>query len=1172
MVAFEARHVRIDAPMTLRGPAPATRHEPRYRRWPNDAIETDLPTQLLYVSPESQLSQTEPNQTAKHRGNGMRQIPLFLASALIVAAPGVSAQVPRRPFLFKDSRGEVAAARVRGESDVLVVVAAMPGANPRLARAIAQLGGTVRFRDDDVDYIRARIPVDSVELLASHAAVHSLDISITGRSRTFGLADLGAGEAAELTDAGDLPAAMADTPGPDTTDAAWPPVLSDYPLANRYSPLADIRAEDFLKANPTFDGRGVTIAMIDLSPDPLLPELQAATTLDGQPTPKIAIYETAMDAEEEDDGRWLRMSDMVVATDGLFLYRDSSYTAPRNGTFRIAMFDEAKTDSLSRAGLDKDVNRDENPAGSSRLFAVLWDEETNDVWVDTDQDLDFTNETALTEYNERQEFGVFGTDDPDTPVRESVAFGIQIDRDKKLVALNLGVASHASLVVGAAVASRGTEGRFDGVAPGARLASVSEGGSAYGQTEATIKAVKHPSVDVVYFEQSSLITRNYLLRDGRLVPTVIYERLVEKYRTSIVSPTHNYPILGGIDDFVLARGVIGIGGHESKENFFTNHGVRVEHDDNLLITGGYGPMGNGALQPDVISPSNYVSTARGFEEGRVIPGLFQLPPGYTIAGGTSTATPTAAGAVALLISAAKQEGVPYDAYRIKHAITRSARYVQHLPAYKQGNGVVNVAGAWQILRALGAVGEHVTISGRAPVRHSYSHLLPTPNEGVGLFERDGWNVGDREERTITLTRTAGPSTPMTFTLSWAGNNDATFSAPLTVTLPLHTPVEVPITIAPSTHGAHTAHLTLDHPDVPGYAYRMLATVVVAEPLTAANKFSIEKKTEVPRPGMRSFFYRVPTGLTALKIDLSWSEREVSLTVVRPDTREQRGMRVTPQGTRRVTQIVPDPMPGVWEVRLTDVADTRTFDWEQAKKPEPVPPTPATLTISGLATQVTLLDEGGELVAEGSGSRSATTEVWLTNRMAEFTGGAVSNPMGSARRERREIADKEQQMFEVEVLPGSPVLLVTASNPSDPTADIDVYVFDCTGEECRGARADADPVGDESVIVENPAAGKWRIVVDAASVPTGNTTYEYLDVVFNPAYGMVSTTDLPQERSEGARWTAKVHSWIAPAAHAAGRVPYAALLVQGRPEQGEPYTVSLHGLAATLESGTGPDRK
>ena len=89
---------------------------------------------------------------------------------------------------------------------------------------------------------------------------------------------------------------------------------------------------------------------------------------------------------------------------------------------------------------------------------------------------------------------------------------------------------------------------------------------------------------------------------------------------------------------------------------------------NLLITGGYGPMGNGAFGADIISPSNYISTARGWEETRPIAGgLYRLPPGYTIAGGTSTATPTAAGAVALLISAARQSGIRYDAFRIRPA-------------------------------------------------------------------------------------------------------------------------------------------------------------------------------------------------------------------------------------------------------------------------------------------------------------------------------------------------------------------------------------------------------------------------------------------------------------------------------------------------------------------------
>jgi hypothetical protein len=102
-----------------------------------------------------------------------------------------------------------------------------------------------------------------------------------------------------------------------------------------------------------------------------------------------------------------------------------------------------------------------------------------------------------------------------------------------------------------------------------------------------IEAAKIPQVDVIFTEQSSVIARNYVLFDGRLVPTVIYGRVIEKYGKSLILPTHNYAVLAAIDDYALAPGAISIGGHESKANFFANHGVRVQQDDNLLITGDF---------------------------------------------------------------------------------------------------------------------------------------------------------------------------------------------------------------------------------------------------------------------------------------------------------------------------------------------------------------------------------------------------------------------------------------------------------------------------------------------------------------------------------------------------------------------------------------------------------
>ena len=1086
----------------------------------------------------------------------MHRILLLLALFLVVTP--ATAQVERRPFLFKDARGELAAARVREASDVLLVIAAMPGANARVSRRIAGLGGTIRFRDDDVDYLRARLPVDSVEKLVSDPDVHSADVSISGTSRAFGLASHEPDRARSI--------ARVTTLQSPPQQRVWPPVLPDYPLTNRYDPLTDMNGMRLRSAHPTFDGRGVGVAIIDQSLDPLLPELQTAMTIDGRPVRKIFAYQSVTDMEDEPDGRWLKMEDTVAVAGSTFTWKDSTYTAPRAGRFRIAHFDEAVFDSLSRARIDKDVNRDGNPEGSSRLFGVLWDEQSNDVWVDTDQDLSFADEKALTDYSVRPEFGVFGTDKPETPVRESIAFGVETDRAGRKIALNLGQASHASLVVGAVVASRGQAGRFDGVAPGARLANVAEGGAAYGQTEALIVALKHPDVDVAFLEQSSVITRNYLLRDGRLVPTVIYARLIEKLGKSIIIPTHNYPILGGIDDFVNAKGAIGIGGHESASNFFANHGVRVPHDDNLLITGGYGPMGDGALKPDVIAPSNYISTRRGFEDPAVMEGLYQLPPGYMVAGGTSTATPTATGAIALLISAARQTGIRHDPQRIKHAVTMSARYIPHIPAYKQGNGIVDIGAAWTLLQALNDR-ELIEIDVRAPVRHLFSHLLPAPNEGVGIYERDGWAAGDRAGRTIMLTRKNGPRQPLTFALSWVGNEAGTFSTPSSVVLPLDRPVPVVVTIAPEAAGAHSALLTLDHPDVPGHALRMLAAIVAAERLTAENGFTIERKTEVPRPGIQSFFYDVPANVNALRIDLDAPKRRVAVAVARPDTRNQSGIGA-PAGAGKSTWVINDPMPGLWEIRLSDVDDTRTFDRAQADKDEPVPPTPATLTVTALAADVTV---SNAMLLDRATNAIADADVTVVNRMGEFSGGTAGMSLGSARRERQSIRDREQQVYEVDVLPGATLLMARAGNTTDTQSDLDLYVFDCTGRECRPARADGDLHDDETVYVQNPASGKWKIVVDGASVPAGSTSYDYLDVFFSPLNGMLAVADSAGKRERDTTWTARSHAWTA-AAFNGERVPFPALLLQTRGQGNDRLTVRVVELAGdrrVSDGGTQP---
>ena len=61
-----------------------------------------------------------------------------------------------------------------------------------------------------------------------------------------------------------------------------------------------------------------------------------------------------------------------------------------------------------------------------------------------------------------------------------------------------------------------------------------------------------------------------------------------------------------------------------------------------------------------------------------------------------------------------------------------------------------------------------------------------------------------------------------------------------------------------------------------------------------------------------------------------------------------------------------------------------------------------------------------------------------------------------------------------------------------------------------------------------------VLVDGFAVPAGTTTYDYVDVFVNPAFGSVAVTDANALRPAGSSWTVP-GTVTANAAPAAGRV-------------------------------------
>jgi hypothetical protein len=130
---------------------------------------------------------------------------------------------------------------------------------------------------------------------------------------------------------------------------------------------------------------------------------------------------------------------------------------------------------------------------------------------------------------------------------------------------------------------------------------------------------------------------------------------------------------------------------------------------------------------------------------------------------------------------------------------------------------------------------------------------------------------------------------------------------------------------------------------------------------------------------------------------------------------------------------------------------------------------------------------------------------------------------------------------VTVAPGSTSLRATIGGTSDPAADLDLFVFNCTSGSCVLAGQNADGDSEESVTINNPTAGVWIVLVDGFAVPAGSTTFNYIDVFTNAAFGSVAVTDANALRAAGSSWVVP-GSVTANAAPAAGRVLYGTVRV------------------------------
>ncbi|MFI7338154.1 S8 family serine peptidase [Streptomyces sp. NPDC050085] len=988
----------------------------------------------------------------------------------------------------------LADAKADGTKNVTMMVATAPGRTEEVAKELdAVKGGSVGLSYDKLGYVRATVPTGRADAAIKAAekldSVHGIDL----RQEI---------ELDDPTPAADTARSASASKGAATGSYGGPG--KDTPAKNPYNPSFETGAVDFVKDNPKADGRGVTIGILDSGVDLGHPALQKTTTGER----KIVDWVTATDPILDGDGTWRAM--VTAVTGPTFTVNGRTYKA-NAGSYNFSTFSEAATAGGDAKG---DANRD---GDTTDKWGLLYDAAAGTVTVDLNDNGDFTDDTPMKPYKDGYQIGYFGKDDPSTDVVERQPFVVEIRKDvpmdpyggdwvgQKRDFVNIGVieSEHGTHVAGITSANSlfGNK-NMNGAAPGAKLVSSractwSGGCTNIALTEGMIDLVTKRGVDIVNMSIGGLPALN----DGNNARSELYTRLIDTYGVQLViSAGNSGPGANTIGDPGLADKVLSVGASISKETWASNYGSQVEKSYAMMPFSSRGPREDGGFTPAITAPGASINSTQTWLPGSpVAEAGYSLPAGYSMLQGTSMASPQAAGASALLLSAAKRAHIDLSPADLRTALTSTAKHIKGEQAYAEGSGLIDIEDAWDAIED-GATAHTYTV--KAPVDTAIDYALKTPGFGTGIYDREGGlKAGQKKTYDVTITRTSGSAKPVLHKLSLANNSGDTFdiAGSSYVWLPLNKAVTVKVQARPESAGLRSAILRVDDPRTEGVDQQIMATVVVSKPL-AGPSYTFHDSGSVQRNSTKSYFITVPEGAKSLQVRMSGLKdgsqtRFISIHPYGVPVDETSTPSCYPNYNNPANTCRPDlrsyadPQAGVWEIEV------------ESRRTSPLLDNPYTLDVALLGAA---FDPAVQTLPEAKVGTPAAVTWKVTNNFAAINGGKLQGgPLGSSKSARPTIAGGATQTSTVEVPTGTERLDVAIGNVSDQAADLDLTVKDAAGKTVASS---ADGDSEESVSIAKPAAGTYTIEVAGYSVPSGSTAYDYTDVFFSPALGTVKVDE------------------------------------------------------------------
>ena len=602
-------------------------------------------------------------------------------------------------------------------------------------------------------------------------------------------------------------------PNPEPVERIAPPEAA---FAHDWMALASARVDRFLVAHPSYDGRGVVIAILDTGIDPAVPGLGTTTT----GLPKVADLRDFSGEGRVPLAPITSQGDTVVVGGQRLAGFSRVRALGGNGPYFGGTIAELPLNGSPAADLNG------NEAIGDTLALVV--ARGTDGWVllaDTDGDGSLAGERPVHDYlHARESFG-WASRGHEPGLAIAANFGGTAAAPTLDLVFDLD--AHGTHVAGIAAAHDlyGVKG-FDGVAPGAQLLGLKISLGAQGSvstTGAMLRAMDY-AVRFAAERQMPLVMNLSFGVGNEQEGKARIDRLVDSVLAA--HPDVSLTISGGNDGPGLST--IGLPG--SADRAIT---VGATLPPGFLMPGPEGAApeavayfssrGGELAKPDLVTPGMAYSSVPRWNAGD------------EVKQGTSMASPYAAGLVADLASALAQDRRPVEAARLKRALMVTARPTPGSDYLDQGRGLPALDAAWSWLTSAPGGGE---ITAAGPGGGDAGWRLIGPGAGrsgslrFALSPSDSAPAGPLRMRSDAEWLTPPPS------VSLRGGSEVTLRYDAAK-------------LAPGVHTGTVSAWTAD--TLRGPAFRLVATLVIPAPATPGASV-LRRAAPLQRDGvLRSFF-------------------------------------------------------------------------------------------------------------------------------------------------------------------------------------------------------------------------------------------------------------------------------------------------------------------------------